>query len=269
VERRKGVSVTFVGAGPGAPDLITLRGAAALAAAEVVIYAGSLVPPPVLSHAPPQAERVDSSSLTLEQVCRIYDRRRMTVRLHSGDLAWYSSINEQIAYLVGQGIPYEVVPGVSAAGAAAAALGRELTVPELSQTVVVTRVGFRTPMPAGETLSDLARHGTTLAIHLGGSRPDELQRSLLKGGYPGDTPCAVCWRVSWPDQEIEECELSQLAETVKGMGHRTTVLVLAGPGLQSPACRATPETATMPAPRSRLYSPGFAHGFRKRSGDRG
>lgn len=247
------MSVTFVGAGPGAPDLITLRGAAALAGAEVVVYAGSLVPPEVLGHTRPGAELVDSSTLTLEDVCRIYQRRVPTVRLHSGDLAWYSSIDEQIAYLVAHDIPYEVVPGVTATAAAAAALGRELTVPEVSQTVVVTRMGFRTPMPAGEGLVQLARHGTTMAIHLAASRPVDLQRALEEGGYPPDTPCAVCWRVSWPDQEIEECALSDLAATIRAMAHRTTVLVLVGPGLRAASTR------------SQLYSPSFAHGFRKRT----
>ena len=245
------MSVTFVGAGPGAADLLTLRGAAALARADVVVYAGSLVPSEVLAHARPDAELIDSSPLTLEQVCAVYDRRVPTVRLHSGDLAWYSSIDEQISYLVERDIRYELVPGVSATAAAAAALGRELTVPAVSQTVVVTRMGFRTPMPDGEALSDLAHHGTTMAVHLAASRPRDLQRALEDGGYPPDTPCAVCWRVSRPDQEVEECELADLAETILRMGHRTTVLVLVGPGLRAAATR------------SRLYSPGFAHGFRK------
>jgi precorrin-4/cobalt-precorrin-4 C11-methyltransferase len=247
------VSVVFVGAGPGAPDLITLRGAAALAAADIVIYAGSLVPAEVLSHARPGADLIDSSAITLEDVCTIYLRRRPTVRLHSGDLAWYSSIDEQIAFLDEHDIPFEVVPGVTATAAAAAALGRELTVPEVSQTVIVTRMGFRTPMPAGEALRDLGRHGTTLAVHLAASRPALLQSELEEAGYPADTPCAVCFRVSWPDQEIAECRLADLAVTIQSMGHRTTVLVLVGPGLR-PA-----------GTRSHLYDPAFAHGFRKRS----
>src|SRR5439155_25374962 len=154
------------------------RGAAALAGAEIVVYAGSLVPGELLTHCRAGTELLDSSSMTLEDVCAVYARRRPTVRLHCGDLAWYSSIDEQIAWLVDHELPYEIVPGVTATSAAAAALGRELTVPEVSQTVVVTRMGFRTPMPGRERLADLARHGTTLAVHLAASHPGDLQRAL-------------------------------------------------------------------------------------------
>jgi precorrin-4/cobalt-precorrin-4 C11-methyltransferase len=248
--------VVFVGAGPGAPDLITLRGARAIAAADVVVWARSLVmEETVREHARPGAEVVESASMTLEEVRAIYERALaedlVVARVHSGDPAIYGAIHEQIALLAELGLPYEIVPGVSSLGAAAAALGRELTVPEVAQSIVLTRRGGRTPMPPGEDLRELARHGTTMALFLSAARPRELQADLLAGGYPPDTPCAIVHRASWPDERVIRCRLDELGERVRAAGIDRQALVLVGPGLA--------EADT----RSHLYDPRFGHMFRR------
>lgn len=251
--------VSFVGAGPGAPDLITLRGAERLAGADVVVWASSLVPEAVLQHARPGARRYDSASMTLEDVLAVYEANpdAAVVRLHSGDPSLYGAVQEQIDWCRAQGRPYEVVPGVSSLGAAAAAVGRELTIPQVAQSVVVTRLASRTrgSVPEGESLAAFAATGCTLAVFLSAARPDALQEELLAppSRYREDTPAAIVVRASWPDEQVVPTSLGHLAEDLRATGATTTVLVLVGPALEGAA------------PRSHLYSPGFAHAHRRRS----
>ena len=252
--------ISFVGAGPGAADLITIRGADRLGQADVVIWASSLVPEVLLTHARPDAEVHDSATLTLEDVLAVYDRHGddRIVRLHSGDPALYGAIQEQIDWCVTHGRQYEIVPGVSSLAAAAAALGRELTVPKVSQSVVVTRLAGRTTasMPAKETLPAFSNIAATTAIFLCGARPRELQEQLLTegSGWTESTPAAVVVRASWPDEQVVMTTVGEVADAIISTGHTRTVLVLVGDVLRSPS-----------AARSHLYSPGFAHSFRKRS----
>lgn len=251
--------ISFVGAGPGAPDLITLRGRDRLAAADVVVWASSLVPEALLAHARDGALVVDSKSMTLEDVLALYREhpRAAIVRLHSGDPSIYGAIQEQIDWCVAHERGFEIIPGVSSLGAAAAAVGRELTVPSLAQSVVLTRLAGRTAasMPAGESIAAFAALGTTMAVFLSAARPAELQAELLAAGsaYGPDTPAAVVVRASWPDEMVLPTTVGQLAATIETTGTRTTVLVLIGPALAGAAAR------------SHLYSPGFAHSFRRRS----
>jgi precorrin-4/cobalt-precorrin-4 C11-methyltransferase len=246
--------ILFVGAGPGAADLLTLRAARAIGAADVVIWASSLVHEDVLVHARDGAEILDSKVLTLEDVLAVYRRARdegsTVARIHSGDPGVYGALQEQLDAADELGIDWEVIPGVTSVAATSAAVGRELTVPEIAQSVVMTRMSTRTPMPEGEQLAELARHGTTMALFLSASRPRRLQEELLAGGYPPDCPCVVGYRVSWPDERIETCRLDELGDTIRAMGVTMHTLVLVGPAL---AARGT---------RSNLYSPGFAHTHR-------
>jgi precorrin-4/cobalt-precorrin-4 C11-methyltransferase len=251
--------ISFVGAGPGAADLLTLRGADRLATADVVVWASSLVPADVLDHAPPGAEVHDSAGMTFEDVVAVYaahpDAR--IVRLHSGDLALYSSLQEQVDWCLAHDRPFEIVPGVGSLAAASAAVARELTVPAVAQSVVATRLPGRTAasMPPGETVAGFAAHRTTMAVYLSGARAAQLQEELLAGGagYPPDTPAAVVVRASWPDERVLLTTVGELAETLRADGARITVLVLVGPALAGAA------------PRCLLYDPRYAHGHRRRS----
>jgi precorrin-4/cobalt-precorrin-4 C11-methyltransferase len=251
--------ISFVGAGPGAPDLITLRGRDRLAAADVVVWASSLVPEALLDHARPGAEVHDSKSMTLEDVLGVYRSHpdAAVVRLHSGDPAVYGAIQEQIDWCVAEERDFEIVPGVSSLAAAAAALGRELTIPGVSQSVVLTRLAGRTAasMPERESVAAFSALGATMAVFLSAARPRELQESLLAPGsaYAPDTPAAVVVRASWPDQQLVATTVGELAATLDRVGARTTVLVLVGGALAGSGGR------------SHLYSPGFAHQFRRRS----
>jgi precorrin-4/cobalt-precorrin-4 C11-methyltransferase len=248
--------VTFIGAGPGAPDLITLRGAAAIAAADVVIWASSLVHPGVLEHARDGAEVIDSAELPMEGVLPYYQRAAaegLTVaRVHSGDPALWGAIQEQLDRCAELGLATEIVPGVSSFTAVAAAIGRELTIPEVAQSVILTRLGGgKTPMPPGEQVAGFAQHGTTMALFLSAARSGQLQDELLSGGYPPDTPCVVAYQVTWPDELIVRCELGELAATMKARKLWKHTLVLVGPGLAAGGTR------------SHLYHPGHFHGFRR------
>ncbi|MDQ6615423.1 MAG: precorrin-4 C(11)-methyltransferase [Actinomycetota bacterium] len=251
--------ISFVGAGPGAADLITLRGARRLATADVVIWASSLVPEALLAHAHPGAEIHDSAGMTLEDVLATYHRHpdAAVVRLHSGDPAIYGAIQEQIDWCLARARDFEIVPGVSSLAAAAAAIGRELTVPKVAQSVVVTRLAGRTKasMPTGESVAAFAAIGATTAIFLSAARPRELQAQLLgpTSSYTADTPAAIVVRASWPDEHVAVTTVGHLARDLAATGATTTVLVLVGPAL------------TGLADRSHLYSPDFAHGFRRRS----
>ena len=251
--------IVFVGAGPGAADLLTLRAVRAIAAADVIVWAASLVmAEAVTEHARADAELLDSSSLTLEDVDAVYARAAregLTVaRVHSGDPALWSAIGEQIDRVEAHGLHWEIVPGVGALSAAAAALGEELTVPETAQSVICTRLATATPMPPGEDLAAFAAHGTTIALYLSAKRAKRLQAELERGGYGPETPCAICYRVSWPDEQVVRCRLADLAATLRDAGFVRHTLVVVGPGLtRSDASSGSPTT------RSRLYDPGFAH----------
>jgi precorrin-4/cobalt-precorrin-4 C11-methyltransferase len=248
--------VVFVGAGPGAPDLLTQRGARAIAQADVVIWASSLVDHGVLEHAGQTAEVVDSAKLPMEGVLPYYERakqQKLTVaRVHSGDPSLWGAIQEQLEQCHQLGLDTEVVPGVSSFTAVAAAIRRELTIPEVAQSVILTRLGGgKTPMPPGERVREFARHGTTMALFLSAARSGQLQDELLQGGYPPDTPCVVAYQVTWPDELILQCQLINLAATMKQHKLWKHTLVLVGPAL---AARGS---------RSHLYHPGHFHGYRK------
>jgi precorrin-4 C11-methyltransferase len=245
--------VAFVGAGPGDPDLLTRKAHRALGRADVVVYAGSLVPEEILRHAPTTAILHNSAPLTLEEVMAILvpaaRAGKRVVRLHSGDTSLYSAIQEQMARLDEAGIAYEVIPGVSSFQAAAAALKVELTCPQVAQTVILTRAEGETPMPEGESLAELARHRATLCLFLSARLVERTQEQLLTA-YAPDTPVAILYRVSWPDERIVLTELRQLAEEVRRHKLSRTTLIVVGAALGR-----RPE-------RSRLYDKGHGHIFR-------
>lgn len=245
--------ITFVGAGPGAPDLITLRGAARLASADLVIYAGSLVNEKLLELAP-HARCVNSAKIALHEVIALmrenFEAGRQVVRLHTGDPAIYGAVAEQYRELDALGIPYEVVPGVSSAFAAAAELKVELTMPGLSQSVILTREAGRTPVPPGEELEKLASHGTTLCIFLSVSGIPDLCRKLVAAGRPPETPAAVVYRASWPNQTIIRGTLADLAAKVEAAGiHRQSMIVVG-------------DILNRSGELSCLYDRNFSHGYR-------
>jgi precorrin-4/cobalt-precorrin-4 C11-methyltransferase len=250
--------ISFVGAGPGAPDLITLRGANRLANADIVVWAASLVPEAVLSHCRPDVERHDSKTMTLEDVTAVFAANpgAAIVRLHSGDPTVYSAIAEQIDWCIANERAFEVVPGVGSLAAAAAAAGHELTVPSVAQSVVLTRLAHRTAssMPAGEGVAAFAAVGGTMAVFLSAARPDELQAELLAIGstYDIDTPAVIASHVSWPDERIVHTTVGRLADDLRALDVRTTVLVLVGAALG---------VREVPA-RSHVYAPTYAHSFR-------
>ncbi len=253
--------ISFVGAGPGAPDLITLRGAQRLADADVVIWASSLVPRAVLDHCRPDAVLHDSARMTLEDVLAVYAGMggdAAIVRLHSGDPGLYGAIAEQLDWCRANGRAFEIVPGVTSVAAASATLGRELTVPTLSQSVVLTRLGGRTSasMRPGEGVAAFAPAGVSMAVFLAGARPDELQEELCTG-YPPETPAAVVHRVTWPDEAVVRTTVGELADAMRELGETMTVLVLVGDALGD---------HDVPA-RSHLYAPDFATAYRLPSRD--
>lgn len=251
--------ISFVGAGPGAADLLTLRGRDRLAAAGIVVWASSLVPEALLAHARPDAVVHDSAAMTLEDVLAVYEAHpdAAIVRLHSGDPSIYGAVQEQIDWCHRAGRAFEIVPGVSSLSAAAAAVGRELTIPQVAQSIVLTRLAGRTAasMPEGESIRSFAAHGTTMAVFLSAARPVELQDQLLAldSAYTPETPAAIVVRASWPDEQVVLTTVGRLAEDLVATGARTTTLVLVGPALAGAA------------PRSHLYSPDYAHSYRRRS----
>lgn len=247
--------IYFVGAGPGAADLLTLRGKKLLEAAHVIIYAGSLVSPELLKFAKHDAVIWNSAGMTLEEVIQVMaDAERegkTTVRLHTGDPSIYGAIREQMDRLAALGIAYDIVPGVSSFCAAAAAVQAEYTLPGVSQSVILTRMEGRTPVPGRQQIADYARHGATMVIFLSAGLLDQLQQELLSGGYSADTPAAIVYKVSWPDEIICRCTVHTLAET--GAKHQITktALVLVGEFLNDSY------------DRSLLYHPAFSHGYRR------
>ncbi|BCR03746.1 precorrin-4 C(11)-methyltransferase [Desulfuromonas versatilis] len=251
--------VVFVGAGPGDPELITVKGLKALQAADLVIYAGSLVNKALLAELKPGAEAHDSAPLTLEQVIALMTEAvaagRRVVRLHTGDPAVYGAIQEQMEALDALGIGYRVIPGVTAAFAAAASLKQELTLPEVSQTVVLTRVEGRTPVPEKERLQRIASLGATVALYLSVSMMDKVVAELLAGGvYTTRTPAAVVSKASWEDERIVEGTLGDIAEKIKEAGISRQALILVGEVLGARE-KGVPE-------KSKLYDKEFFHGFR-------
>jgi len=228
------MTVHFIGAGPGAPDLLTLRGRDLIASCPVCLYAGSLVPEAVLSHCPDGARIVNTATLDLDQIISEIETAHAAghdvARLHSGDLSVWSALGEQLRRLRAQGIPVSVTPGVPAFAAAAAALGTELTLPGLAQSVVLTRTpGRASAMPEGETLANFAATGATLAIHLSIQNLDHVV-SELQPSYGPDCPVAIVYRASWPDQSIQRGTLSDIAERLDPEIKRTA-LILVGPAL--------------------------------------
>lgn len=254
--------VIFVGAGPGDPELITVKGQKALAAANLVLYAGSLVSPAILTWAGPAAELIDTAALNLEEIVgRImagYQAGQRVVRVHSGDPSLYGAIQEQLEVLEREDVPCVVIPGVTAAFAAAAALAQELTLPEVTQTVILTRAAGRTPVPPGEALGDLARHGATLVIYLSIKLIDTVVAELTPA-YGLETPVVVAYRVSWSDQQIIRGTLANITDLVKEAGIERQALILVGWAL---AAREGQLKA-----RSKLYDQNFVHGFRPGGAD--
>lgn len=251
------MTVFFIGAGPGDPELLTLKGARLIAASPVCLFAGSLVPEAVVAGAPPGARVMDTASMTLEEthaeIVAAHARGEDVARVHSGDPSLYGAIAEQIRRLRADGIPYEIVPGVPAYVAAAAALGQELTIPEVAQSVVLTRMAMKsTAMPEGETLENFARSRTTLAIHLGIRALREIERQLAPH-YGADCPVAVVYRVGWPDQLILRGTLSDIHAKVREAKITRTALILVGPALAE--SHDFPDSALYDAARPHVLRP--------------
>jgi len=248
----KGI-VYFVGAGPGDPELITVKGQRLLQRADLVLYAGSLVNPALLQVVRKGVPCIDTAGLTLEEIVEFIkdgvNAGKLVVRLHSGDPALYGALQEQLDLLEEAGVPYEIVPGVSSFLAAAALLGRELTVPGGTQTVILTRQEGRTPVPAAESLPELARHRATICLFLSVHLLSEVVRGL-KAGYPQETPVAVVERASWPDARVILGTLGDIEQRAEAAGIRRTALIFVGDFL------------AVKGRRSLLYDPGFSHGFR-------
>lgn len=250
--------ILFVGAGPGDPDLITVAGRKALAEADLVVYAGSLVNPEILAWARPGARLTDSAGLTLGEMVGLmaenFQVGRRVVRLHTGDPSLYGAVYEQIMPLEALGIPCRVIPGVTAALAAAALLGLEYTLPEITQTLIITRTAGRTPMPPGENLAALAAAGASMAIYLSAGQGEEVSRALA-GSYGPEAPLALFYRATWPDGRLVWTTCARLAETLAAEGLDRHTLILAGPAVAALRSRAA-------APASRLYDAGFNHAHR-------
>ena len=246
--------VHFVGAGSGAADLITLRGARLLSEADVVIWAGSLVNPELLDHCRADCEIHDSAKLTLEEVVEIIKRAeaegKTTVRLHTGDSSIYGAVREQFDELQRLGVEYDVTPGVSSFCGAAASLKAEYTLPGVSQTVIITRAAGKTPVPEKESIVSLAAHGATMVLFLSTSLTEKLQRELLEGGYDESTPAAVVYKATWPDERILRCTVGTLHKTVTENGLKKTSLIIVG------GCMGDEYL------RSLLYDPKFTTEFR-------
>jgi precorrin-4/cobalt-precorrin-4 C11-methyltransferase len=249
------MTVHFIGAGPGAPDLITVRGRDLVARCPVCLYAGSLVPREILAHCPPGARIVDTAPLSLEEIAAEYERAEAAgqdvARLHSGDLSVWSAMGEQLRLLRERGVAYTITPGVPSFAAAAAALGRELTLPEVGQSLVLTRTSGRaSSMPERETLSAFAQTGATLAIHLSVHALDRVVAELTPH-YGPDCPVAIVYRASWPDERILRGTLAGIAEEAARSPMERTAIILVGPVLGSEDFR-----------NSALYDADYARRFR-------
>ena len=249
--------VHFVGAGSGAVDLITIRGAKLLGEADVVIYAGSLVNPDLLHYCKEGCEIHDSAKMTLEQVIAVIKEaeaaQKTTVRLHTGDSSIFGAVREQFDELIKLGIEYDVCPGVSSFCGAASSLKTEYTLPDVSQTVIITRSAGRTPVPEGQSIASLAAHQATMVLFLSTSLTEKLQSELLSGGYPGETPVAIVYKATWPDEKIFRCSVDTLHKTVTENGLTKTSLIIVGNCMGDKYLR------------SLLYHPGFTTEFREAS----
>ena len=247
--------VNFVGAGCGAADLITLRGKNLIEKADVIIYAGSLVNHELLEYARAECEIHDSSRMTLDEVIDTIENAeksgKNTVRLHTGDPSLYGAIREQMDRLDSLGIEYEICPGVSSFCGAAAALRAEYTLPDVSQTVIITRMAGRTPVPENESIRSLAAHGSTMVIFLSTGMLEKLSQELIKGGYSPETPAAIVYKASWEDEKILRCKICELAETAEKYNIRKTALITVGNFLGDDYSL------------SKLYDPCFETEFRK------
>ena len=260
-QKRKSISkktgrVFFIGAGPGDPELLTLKGQALLGRADLIIYAGSLVNPAILSSAKKSAVKLDSASMTLKEITRemvsAAQQGKLVARLHSGEPSIYGAIAEQMDILQRRNVAYEVVPGVTSAFAAAAALKKEFTVPGFSQTLIITRRAGRTPVPEKESLASLAAHRASMAIYLSSGMLDDTVKELCNGGYPEDTPAAVVYRASWPDETVVRGTLATIASRVKEKNIQRQALILVGDAV-----------GERRGERSKLYAEDFSHGYRQ------
>lgn len=248
--------VHFVGAGPGAPDLITVRGKQYLEEADVIIYAGSLVNPKLLDYTKDVCTIYNSAKMTLEEVIDVIEKAeqqgKTTVRLHTGDPCIYGAIREQMDILDEKGIAYDSCPGVSSFCGAAAALNLEYTLPDISQSVIITRMEGRTPVPEKESIQSFAAHHATMVIFLSTGMLEELSRRLIEGGYDADTPAAIVYKASWEDEKKFICTVGTLAETARENGITKTALMIIGDAVNAARYE-----------RSRLYDPGFTTEFRQ------
>ncbi|MEF2967351.1 precorrin-4 C(11)-methyltransferase [Paenibacillus sp. M1] len=258
--------VYFIGAGPGDPELITVKGGRILRSADLVLYADSLVSEELIRSAKDDAVVLQSSGMDLEQqiaaMAEAVLEGGVVARVHTGDPAMYGAILEQMSLLKLCGIPCEIVPGVSSVFAAAAALEAELTVPGLTQTVILTRVEGRTPVPERERLRELAAHHCTVALFLSAAQAGHVTEEFLAAGWSGETPVAVVQRASWPDQRIVRTSVNRLEEDLKAAGITMHAMILAGRALD-------PSLVDRDAYRSKLYDKSFTHGFREGKGSHG
>lgn len=247
--------VHFVGAGSGAVDLITVRGARLLEEADVLIYAGSLVNPELLSYAKKDCQIHNSANMTLEEVIDVIkdaeDKGKTTVRLHTGDSSIYGAVREQFDALDALGIIYDVCPGVSSFCGAASSLKAEYTLPDVSQTVIITRAAGRTPVPEKESIKSLSAHRATMILFLSTSLTEKLQEDLISGGYPLDTPVSVVYKATWPDEKVFRATVGTLHETVTKNGLKKTSLIIVGDCMGEKYSR------------SLLYDPTFTTEFRE------
>ena len=248
--------VHFVGAGSGAKDLITVRGMRLINEADVIIYAGSLVNKELLDYKKEGCKVYDSAHMTLEQVINVIEEaessEKMTVRLHTGDPCLYGAIREQMDELDARGIPYAYCPGVSSFCGAASALNLEYTLPDVSQSVIITRMAGRTPVPEKESIEAFASHGATMVIFLSTGMLEELSERLIEGGYAPDTPAALVYKATWPDEKTIVCTVSELAKRAGEEGISKTALIIVGESV-----------AHSHYDRSKLYDPSFTTGFRQ------
>ena len=255
--------VYIIGAGPGDPELLTLKAKRLIEQADVIIYADSLVPPEIAAFAKPGARVYGSKEMALPEIMAVTLQAaaagQQVARIQSGDPSLYGATLEQMRILQAQGVDYEIIPGVSAAFAAAAVLKAELTVPEVSQTVIMTRAEGRVPMPAGEQLTDLARHGSTLVIFLSVTRMFRIAAQLQDAGYAPDTPVAVAYRVGWPDQQIIRGALSDIAEKVRAAKITLQALIIVGQAVDPQLLN--PDAASVAV--SHLYSDDYTHLYRR------
>lgn len=247
--------IDFVGAGPGAEDLITVRGKRLLENADIIIYAGSLVNPKLLDYAKSDCKVYNSANMTLDEVLQVFkqgaEQQKNIVRLHTGDPSVYGAIREQMDALDSMGLEYALCPGVSSMFGAAAALKAEYTLPNVSQSVIITRMAGRTPVPEKEEISLLAAHNATMVIFLSAGMLEELSQRLIQGGYKNDTPAAIVYKATWQDEKVVRTTVGQLANAAREKGISKTALITVGDFLGSNY------------EKSRLYAPDFTHQYRK------